>query len=78
MPGPSGPGGELIDILQHTVRPESWDVQGGPGSISDYRGLIVVSNTIEIHRKIDRVLEMLREAAEKEAIAAADAKDRAK
>jgi hypothetical protein len=77
MPVASGPGAELIEILQHTVRPDSWDIQGGPGAISDYRGLIVVSNTIEVHRKIDRVLEMLREAAAKEALML-DAKEKTK
>ena len=33
--GPQGPntGQELVDLIQTTIRPESWDVNGGHGSI---------------------------------------------
>jgi general secretion pathway protein D len=53
----------LIDLITTNVNPESWDEVGGPGSISAYNGLIVVTQTPEIHKKIERVLDMLREAA---------------
>jgi hypothetical protein len=36
---------------------------GGPGSISEYHGLIVVTQTAKTHKKVERVLDMLREAS---------------
>jgi hypothetical protein len=36
---------------------------GGPGSIKEFGGLIVVSHSSHTHRKLERVLDMLREAA---------------
>jgi HAAS domain-containing protein len=38
----------------------------GVGSISEYNGLIVVTQTAHTHKKIEHVLDMLREAAELE------------
>ena len=35
----------------------------GNGTISEYNGLIVVTQTAQTHNKIERVLDMLREAA---------------
>jgi hypothetical protein len=53
----------LIDLLATNVDPNSWEEVGGPGSISAYHGLIVVTQTAQTHKKVERVLDMLREAA---------------
>jgi hypothetical protein len=52
----------LIDLIQTVVRPESWDVHGGPGSIFYwYPGrALVIRQTDEIHDEILGVLEQLR------------------
>ena len=54
---------QLMDILVTAVDPASWSDQGGPGTIGQYNGLIVVSQSARTHTKIEKVLEMLREAA---------------
>jgi hypothetical protein len=52
----------LVDLIQTVVRPQSWDVQGGPGSIFYwYPGkALVIRQTDEIHEEILGVLEQLR------------------
>lgn len=54
---------QLMDLIVTCVAPQSWDEVGGPGTMSPYNGLIVVSQTNEIHGRVERVLDMLREAA---------------
>ena len=53
----------LIDLITTNVDPEAWSDVGGPSSISAYHGLIVVTTTAPTHKKVERVLDMLREAA---------------
>jgi hypothetical protein len=42
---------QLIDLIQRTVEPASWDVNGGPGSISYYAPTrsLIIRNTAELH-----------------------------
>lgn len=54
---------QLIEILTTAVDPQSWTEQGGPGTIGQYNGLIVVSQSARTHTKVEKVLDMLREAA---------------
>jgi hypothetical protein len=54
---------QLMEILTTAVDPQSWTEQGGPGTIGQYNGLIVVSQSARTHTKVEKVLEMLREAA---------------
>jgi general secretion pathway protein D len=54
---------QLMDIIMTNVDPQTWDDVGGPGSISEYNGLVVVTQTAQTHKKVERVLDMLREAA---------------
>ncbi|MFQ5423497.1 MAG: hypothetical protein ACE5F9_05895 [Phycisphaerae bacterium] len=42
----------LIAIITDTVEPESWLVHGGRGTISYFRGKLVVRNSLEVHQKI--------------------------
>jgi hypothetical protein len=54
---------QLMNLIMTNVDQQSWSQTGGAGSISEYNGLIVVTQTAQTHKKIERVLEMLREAA---------------
>ena len=53
----------LIDMIESTVKPTTWDDVGGPGSIAPYGSsinAIVVSQTDEVHEGIE---ELARRAA---------------
>jgi hypothetical protein len=58
---------ELIDVLRTNIKPDSWVAAGGAGDVAEYRGMLVVTQTPDIHRKIEELLEMLRMSAAKEA-----------
>jgi hypothetical protein len=57
----------LMNIITTNIDQQSWSAaqaeQPGNGSISEYNGLIVVTQTAQTHKKIEHVLNMLREAA---------------
>lgn len=52
----------LIDLIQTTIAPETWDVNGGKGSIRYYSPLqvLVVRQTGEVHHQLGGVLGQLR------------------
>ncbi|HUT11177.1 MAG TPA: tetratricopeptide repeat protein, partial [Thermoguttaceae bacterium] len=53
---------QLIELLTCTVEPTAWDMVGGSGSIAPFENnlSIVVSQSQDVHREIERVLENLR------------------
>ena len=51
---------DLIDTITSTVKPTTWDNVGGPGSISAMGGMLVISQTQEIHQEIETFLENFR------------------
>ena len=53
----------LMDIITTAVDPSQWQEVGGPGTIGEYHGLIVVSQSSRTHAKTEKVLDMLRQAA---------------
>jgi hypothetical protein len=55
----------LIDVITTTIKPTTWDDVGGPGSISEYRGVLVVSQTQDVHREIPKLLDKLRKMIDK-------------
>lgn len=57
----------LIGVIVTSVDPDSWVDMGGSGSISEFGGLVVISQSARTHNKVERVLDMLREAAGLEA-----------
>lgn len=62
--GPDG-GYEIADLMKTitvTVVPDSWDEVGGPGSLADFKGLLTVSQTQEVHEQIEKLLNMLHKA----------------
>jgi len=62
--GPGDAGQDLVDLIQTVIRPASWDVNGGNGSIYYwYPGkALVIRQTGEVHGEIYDVLEQLRRA----------------
>jgi hypothetical protein len=62
--GAGDAGQDLVDLIQTVIRPASWDVNGGNGSIYYwYPGkALVIRQTGEIHGEIYDVLEQLRRA----------------
>jgi hypothetical protein len=57
-------GQDLIDLIQRTIKPDHWDVAGGPGSMFYYRPLmaLVVRATSEIHGNVGGLLGAMRRA----------------
>ena len=53
---------ELIELIQNTIAPESWKVNGGNGSISYYAPLkvLVIRQSGEVHHQIGGALRQLR------------------
>jgi general secretion pathway protein D len=67
--GPGGLGGgsmadfdSLIELIETTIRPQSWDAVGGPGSIAPFMTnlTLVVSQTQDVQEDIVDLLEQLR------------------
>lgn len=52
----------LMDVITSTIDPDSWDDVGGPGSISEFdnAGVIIISQTQDVHPKIGALLNSLR------------------
>ncbi len=57
-------GQELIELIQRTINPQFWDVNGGPGTIVYYAPLqaLVVRATTEVHGRVGGLAEALRQA----------------
>jgi hypothetical protein len=65
-PGVSLPGMSegrcLLNLVESHVTPESWDLVGGAGAVDLFRGLLVVSQSLERHGELERFLGELRRA----------------
>lgn len=53
---------DLIDIITSNVHPDSWDFNG-PENLLDFKGLVVVTHTQEVHEDIEKLLNQLHKAA---------------
>jgi hypothetical protein len=53
---------ELIDLIRNTIEPESWDVNGGRGSVYFFPQLnvLVIRNTGEVHYQVGGAMGALR------------------
>ncbi|MCH8922103.1 MAG: hypothetical protein IIA67_03005 [Planctomycetes bacterium] len=51
----------LIELIESTIAPDSWDANGGPGSMDGFgkAGVLVVSQTQSVHRQIAPLLATL-------------------
>ncbi len=58
---------ELIELVESTIAPETWQKSGGKGGINRYEknGSLVVSNTGDVHQQIAELFSQLRSAARK-------------
>jgi hypothetical protein len=62
VPPAPNPAQDLIDLIQSTIVPSSWDVNGGPGSIKYWApGMsLVVSQTQQVQDLVGQVVRDLR------------------
>jgi hypothetical protein len=51
---------EVIDLITTHILPDSWSDNGGSGSINIYRGLLIVSQTEEVHGDLEMLLRQIR------------------
>jgi general secretion pathway protein D len=57
----------LIQVLERTVAPETWEALGGSGSISYYDEMLVIRQSARVHREVAEVLALLRSTAAQKA-----------
>jgi hypothetical protein len=59
---PPDNGQDLVELIQRTIAPSSWDVNGGPGAIVYFSPLkaLVVRNRSEIHEQLGDVVGQIR------------------
>lgn len=50
----------ILTLFQETIEPDSWEEAGGPGRISMLAGVMVVSNTNDVHEHVEVMLAELR------------------
>lgn len=60
-------GQALIGAIQAATRPEMWvDSDGEGGTITEYDGLLIIHHSQRVHRKVEELLEKLREVRGKQ------------
>lgn len=52
----------IEDLITSTVATKTWSDNGGPGPISHYDGMLIVTQTREVHMQIEDLLAQLRAA----------------
>jgi hypothetical protein len=58
---PLSPIDMLTQVVTTSIAADSWETNGGVGTISGFDGMLVVRQSAQVHDEIDRLLEMLRE-----------------
>lgn len=53
----------LVHVLTTAIEPASWQGAGGYATATEYGGLLVINHNVRAHRKIEKLLKMLRDAA---------------
>ncbi|NQT13024.1 MAG: hypothetical protein HQ582_09770 [Planctomycetes bacterium] len=63
---PADNGQQLVDLIQTVIRPETWDINGGPGSIYYWRPgrALVIRQMGDVHEQVGGVLGQLRRAGQ--------------
>jgi hypothetical protein len=61
MTGNEDYGPDLVELIQKTISPPTWDVNGGPGAIYYFRPqrALVVSAPGEVHEQLVDLLEQM-------------------
>jgi hypothetical protein len=52
----------LVELIATTCDPVTWDAVGGMGTISEFDGMLIISQTEKTHRRIAGVLQAVRSA----------------
>lgn len=47
---------DLIDVITNAIEPESWAVNGGMGTITPFRGKLIIRNSLLVHQQIGGAL----------------------
>ncbi len=63
---------QLMKIITTAVEPDSWEEVGGPGTIGEFDGMIVIRHSSRVHLQVEEVLQMLRDASSHQGWANAD------
>jgi hypothetical protein len=58
---PKTPADKLVNVICTTIFSNTWSEMGGPGTVSEYGGLLVVCQTQAAHEEIADLLEQLSE-----------------
>ena len=58
-------GEQLADLIQNLIKPDSWEANGGNGTIRYWntRGSLIIYQTVPVHEEIEGTLEQLRRAS---------------
>ncbi len=57
--GEQGSSEKLLDVLRTTINAETWEVSGGPGSVAEIGGKLVINQNSDGHRKVAWLLKAL-------------------
>lgn len=68
--GPNADFNMLIDLIQNTIKPDTWTDTGGPGSIERFpkNYSLVVGQTREVHEQIELLLAQLRRVSDRHGV----------
>jgi len=51
----------IVELIEETIDPPSWEFRGGEGSIQVYEGRkLIVRQTVPVHRRIEELLDSMR------------------
>jgi hypothetical protein len=53
------PRSDLTKVIEDTIQPSSWRLSGGDGAIAEFNGLLVVTQTADVHAKVADLLEQI-------------------
>jgi hypothetical protein len=53
----------LVQVVERSVLRATWEPVGGPASLNEFSGLLVIAQNREGHKQVESFLDMLREAA---------------
>ncbi|MGD9724597.1 MAG: hypothetical protein AB7O59_25130 [Pirellulales bacterium] len=62
LPGETEGAQQLIDLIQESVAPETWDVRGGPGTMMYFapKKVLVIRQTGDAHEQLQDLIRQLR------------------
>lgn len=55
-----GAANEVMELITSSISPDAWTDNGGSGSISIFRGLLIISQTEDVHSDVESLLRQIR------------------